>query len=769
MAHGPGGPIAVLVAAVENRAVTGSTGTVAVTLANFTGAASGEETITGTSARTLANFTGAASGTVANPVTGTVAVTLENFTAAGLGSGIITGTSAVTLANFTSAATGAETITGTVARTLANFTSTASGTGANPVTGTVARTLANFTSSASATEYVLIDEFSGSSIDSTLWDVYNRIGDEVNGEVNAVIPANVRVSSGTLKIDSKFEDVVTQDTDTAPTTVHYTSGQIAQKRLPFKYGDVRVRAQIPGGTGLWPCIWMLGYKWQASQPYNANVTGADWPNDGWCEVDIAEFMFNHRNDVNTSLHWNTPGSTEERALPFDATTRFMVYRLLWTPTSLTWYVDAEDGNGFVTLRTVTGTAGVDIPNVATYLIIHTAIGGTGGGTPVSGTFPQTMEVDYARILATSDTVIPPMAAVVLQNFTSSASGTSGISISGTSATTLANFTGAASGTETITGTVAATLANLTSSASGTETITGTSAVTLANFTGAASGTETITGTVAATLQNFTGSASGLADIVGTSAVTLANFTSAATGSETITGSSATTLQNFSSTASGLADITGTVAVTLANFTGAASGSITNPGSNGASVLQDFTGAASGSVVFTGTSATTLQNFTSAASGTEAISGSAAVTLAPFTSSTTGTETITGSVAVALANFAASAVGSESFIGTVARTLANFICAATGTSLSAGGSAAVTLQNFVAAGVGVVTNPPGGLGDRLPFDDNVVVMIGGSFNTSAIIGQIRLGTTVTGDDDTVLIVDRQAQRHTTFDEWTVLLP
>jgi beta-glucanase (GH16 family) len=85
-------------------------------------------------------------------------------------------------------------------------------------------------------------------------------------------------------------------------------------------------------------------------------------------------------------------------LPFDATTRFMVYRLQWTATSLTWSVDAEDGVGYRTLLTMTGTAGVDIPNTAGYLIIHTAIGGNAvGGVVDSGTFPQTMEVDYAQI------------------------------------------------------------------------------------------------------------------------------------------------------------------------------------------------------------------------------------------------------------------------------------------------------------------------------------------------------------------------------------
>jgi hypothetical protein len=72
----------------------------------------------------------------------------------------------------------------------------------------------------------IVETFSGSSLPSTLI-AYDRLGDQANSEVDAVIPANVRVSSGTLKIDSKFEDVVAGDTTTGapnPRTVHYTSG-----------------------------------------------------------------------------------------------------------------------------------------------------------------------------------------------------------------------------------------------------------------------------------------------------------------------------------------------------------------------------------------------------------------------------------------------------------------------------------------------------------------------------------------------------------------
>jgi beta-glucanase (GH16 family) len=273
----------------------------------------------------------------------------------------------------------------------------------------------------------LYDDFTGPSLDLTEWVVYDRIMDEFNGEVGSVIPANVRVpGDGKLYIDQKYVPggVIASDTDTPPTTVYYTSGQIAQKAPSFLYGDVQVRAKIPGGTGTWPCIWMLGWQWQASQPYNANTPGQNWPHDGWNEIDIAEFGGGFdRSHVSCQNHFESGGNAGSGvfALPYDSTTRFMVYRLVWTRTSLTWMVDAEDGVGWRTLSTITGTAGVTIPDEPMYLVIHCAIGGGFAGTPDPATYPQVMEVDYARV--TSTTVAPKQGtAAVSTTFSLAATG-----------------------------------------------------------------------------------------------------------------------------------------------------------------------------------------------------------------------------------------------------------------------------------------------------------------------------------------------------------
>jgi beta-glucanase (GH16 family) len=267
------------------------------------------------------------------------------------------------------------------------FTVTATGGGKSAT--------ASVTVTSSGGTTVLFDDFLGSSVDTTKWTVLDRISDQANGEINCCIPANVSVSGGVLTGLSKYQDYTCGDSQQAPTLLHYTSWQIQQKTAPFLYGTVEVRAKLPAGTGIWPDIWMLGYKWQDSQPATANIPGANWPSDGWCEIDIAEFWQNDRNSVNCTVHYNVPGGLHMQPLPYDAASRYMVYRLAWSAGSLIWSVDAEDGVGYRTLRTVTGSGSV--PNVPMYVVINAAIGGTGGGTPNPSTFPQSFSVDWVRI------------------------------------------------------------------------------------------------------------------------------------------------------------------------------------------------------------------------------------------------------------------------------------------------------------------------------------------------------------------------------------
>lgn len=250
------------------------------------------------------------------------------------------------------------------------------------------------------------DDFLGSSLDASKWQgPYDRRGDVANSELQAMTPANVTIAGSILSITAKHETVTAADRDEAAPhnlntgtaagtsgTYNYTSGQIMTVNT-FLYGTITCRFKPPAGSGVWPLVWTLGSNWD-KQLYTANQIGENWPVDAWCEMDIAEFGNFARTSVNCESHYQTanrgPGI---EVLPYDASTRFMVYRVEWSPSAVIWSVDPEDGSGFHTLGSVTGTA---VPAFAQYIVLSMAVGGF-GGTPINADYPLVAQYDYVRV------------------------------------------------------------------------------------------------------------------------------------------------------------------------------------------------------------------------------------------------------------------------------------------------------------------------------------------------------------------------------------
>jgi beta-glucanase (GH16 family) len=230
------------------------------------------------------------------------------------------------------------------------------------------------------------EEFDAGSVpDSRVWSY--DLGDSGwgNSELQSYTSStnNVRLEDGKLIITALREGH------------SFTSARVkTQDKFTFKYGTVEARIKTPDlANGLWPAFWMLGH----------NYSSVGWPACG--EIDVLEMgsasaisdgVINRR--VASTAHWENEGSYASygatKDLLADLTDTFIVYRMEWTPSSITTYF-----NGVVIWTMSTA----DIPafNEPHFLILNMAVGGAYTGlfraNGVTAAFPAEYAVDYIRI------------------------------------------------------------------------------------------------------------------------------------------------------------------------------------------------------------------------------------------------------------------------------------------------------------------------------------------------------------------------------------
>jgi beta-glucanase (GH16 family) len=264
----------------------------------------------------------------------------------------------------------------------------------------------NYSSAQSA--YSFSDEFNGTSVDTSLWSVMNQHGDTSNSEPECYLTGNTAETGGVLSETVEVRMVTCPD---GTGTSSYPSGAVQMKSFNFTYGTVDVRAKVAGGTGPWPAIWLLGSNCQQPTWLSNNCP---WPQPGSDEIDIAEFKYSsYTTDNQNSI---TGGSGWQICTPTisDASQNWHVYTLVWAPGSLTFKVDG----------TTTCTMTSNIPSHPMFLILNTAIGGTGGGGINNSTLPQTSLFDYVHITAqNTSTPSQTATATATQTFTPIASQT----------------------------------------------------------------------------------------------------------------------------------------------------------------------------------------------------------------------------------------------------------------------------------------------------------------------------------------------------------
>jgi len=226
------------------------------------------------------------------------------------------------------------------------------------------------------TNLVWSDDFNvDGAPDPTKWNYDIGGGGWGNGEAQYYTNSsnNVIVQGGSLKITAKAQ---------ALNGSNYTSARLKTQGLyDFKYGKVEVRAKLPTGGGTWPAIWMLG----------SNISTVTWPACG--EIDIMEHKGNNPDVIYGTLHFpgNSGGNAVSNNATFQgATSQFKVYKAIWTPNSIRFYVDNVLYHSFINNGSVPF-------NHNFFLLLNVAMGGSFGGAIDPAFSQSTMEVDYVKV------------------------------------------------------------------------------------------------------------------------------------------------------------------------------------------------------------------------------------------------------------------------------------------------------------------------------------------------------------------------------------
>ena len=228
------------------------------------------------------------------------------------------------------------------------------------------------------------DEFNGTAIDSTRWNVTNSSTATYGGTDAYYRPQNVVVSNGMATLWAKRESFSGKA---------YTSGAItSQNKWTVGPGDFRleVRADLPTGAGVWPAVWTR----EGSMPN---------PDTG-VEVDILELLGHEPTRIYQVQHVWDRGTHVRRPAYCDAwggdwTTGFHVYGFEREGNTMRWLIDGQ----------VTCTSTADLPVQRSYLMINVSLGGAWPNitSPLTSAtpMPQTFVLDYVR-LYTKGTVQP---------------------------------------------------------------------------------------------------------------------------------------------------------------------------------------------------------------------------------------------------------------------------------------------------------------------------------------------------------------------------
>ena len=228
------------------------------------------------------------------------------------------------------------------------------------------------TTQAQTYQQVWADEFTNGIGPDWVFETGNNNG-WGNSEQEYYQRANATTANGVLQITARKESVG---------GFKYTSARMKTQGLKdFKYGRMEAYMKLPLGQGLWPGFWMLG------------SSSVAWPKCG--EIDIMEHV-NADNTIFGTAHWDSNGHAQYgKTTAVSNPADWHVYRVDWTPTAITWFVD---GSPYCVIDITNGTGSTEEFQNPFFLLFNLAVGGNLPGQTVDESkLPATLSVDYVRV------------------------------------------------------------------------------------------------------------------------------------------------------------------------------------------------------------------------------------------------------------------------------------------------------------------------------------------------------------------------------------
>ena len=214
------------------------------------------------------------------------------------------------------------------------------------------------------------DEFSGSDLDDSIWNMEARQPGWTNNELQ--------------EYTQKADNIFTRD------------GKLVLKAIKTEEnGKVVASAKVPEGKGLWPAIWMM--------PQDESFYG-QWPKCG--EIDIMEVLGSDTKTAYGTVHYGEPHAEQQGTVVLDSgsfSSDFHEYSVEWEPGEMRWYIDDQlylTVNDWFTAEKDEDDKPYPAPfNQDFFVQMNLAVGGDWPGNPDEKTDFDKAEflIDYVRV------------------------------------------------------------------------------------------------------------------------------------------------------------------------------------------------------------------------------------------------------------------------------------------------------------------------------------------------------------------------------------